>query len=40
MAEESKQFCGNIWGQSGDHKKDAKRLQDLQSEVNVKNRRR
>ena len=36
MAEESKQFWGNIWSQSADHKKDAKWLQDLQSEVNVK----
>ena len=29
VSEESKQFWGNIWGQSGDHKKDAKWLQDL-----------
>ena len=36
MAEESKQFWVNIWSQSADHKKDAKWLQDLQSEVNVK----
>ena len=36
MAEESKQFWGNIWSQSADHKEDAKWLQDLQSEVNVK----
>ena len=36
MAEESKQFWGNIWGQSADHKKDAKWLQVLRSEVNVK----
>ena len=36
MAEESKQFCGRIWSQSADHKKDAKWLQDLRSEVNVK----
>ena len=36
MAGESKQFWGNIWSQSADHKKDAKRLQALQSEVNVK----
>ena len=36
MAEESKQFWGNISSQSADHKKDAKWLQDLQSEVNVK----
>ena len=36
MAEESKQFWGNIWSQSADHKRDAKWLQDLRSEVNVK----
>ena len=36
VAEESKQFWGNIWSQSTDHKKDAKWLQDLRSEVNVK----
>ena len=36
VAEESKQFWGNIQSQSVDHKKDAKWLQDLQSEVNVK----
>ena len=36
VAEESKQFCGNIWSQFPDHKKDAKWLQDLRSEVNVK----
>ena len=35
MAEESKQFWGNIRSQSPDHKKDAKWLQDLWSEVNV-----
>ena len=29
VAEESKQFWGNIWSQSEDHKKDAKWLQDL-----------
>ena len=40
MAEESKQFWGNMWNQSVDHKKDAKWLQDLQKEVNVKNKRR
>ena len=40
MAEESKQFWGNIWSWSADHKKDVKWLQDLQYEVNVKNRRR
>ena len=33
---ESKQFLGNIWSQSADHKKDAKWLHNLQSEVNVK----
>ena len=36
VAEESKQFWGNIWSQSADHKKDAKWLEDFQSEVNVK----
>ena len=36
VAEESKQFWENIWSQSTDHKKDAKCLQDLRSEVNVK----
>ena len=36
VAEESKQFWGNIWSQSADHKKDVKWLQDLPSEVNVK----
>ena len=36
VAEESKQFWGNIWSHSADHKKDAKWLQDLRSEVNVK----
>ena len=36
MAEESKQFWGNIWSQSADHKKDAKWLQDLRNEANVK----
>ena len=36
VAEESKQFWGNIWSQSADHKKVAKWLQDLRSEVNVK----
>ena len=40
VAEESKQFWGNIWSQSADHKKNANWLQELQSEVNVKNRRR
>ena len=29
MAEESKQFWGNKWSQSADHKKDAKWLQNL-----------
>ena len=29
LEEESKQFWGNIWSQSADHKKDAKWLQDL-----------
>ena len=36
VAEESKQFWGNIWSQSADHKKDAKWSQDLRREVNVK----
>ena len=36
VAEELKRFWGNIWSQSADHKKDAKWLQDLRSEVNVK----
>ena len=36
MAEESRLFRENIRGQSADHKKDAKWLQDLQSEANVK----
>ena len=36
MAEESKHFSGNIWSHSADHKKDAKWLEDLRSEVNVK----
>ena len=36
VAKESKQFWGNTWSQSADHKKDAKWLQDLRSEVNVK----
>ena len=36
VAEESKQFLGNIWSQSADHKKDAKWLQDLRSDVNFK----
>ena len=36
VLEESKQFWGNIGSQSADHKKDAKWLKDLRSEVNVK----
>ena len=36
MSEESRQFWGNIWSQSADHKRDAKCLQDLRSEVNAK----
>ena len=36
VAEESKQFWGNIWSHFADHKKDGKWLQDFQSEVNVK----
>ena len=36
VAAESKQFWGNIWSQSADQRKDAKWLQDLRSEVNIK----
>ena len=36
VAEESKQFWGNIWRQSADRKKDAKWLQNLRSKVDVK----
>ena len=36
VAEESKQLLEHIWSQSADHKKDAKWLQDLRSEVNIK----
>ena len=36
VAEESKRLGGNIWSKSADHKKDAKWLQDLRTEVNVK----
>ena len=36
MDEESKQFWGNLWSQSAHHKKDAKSLRNLRSEVNVK----
>ena len=36
VAEESKLFWGKIWSESADHKKDAKWLQDLRSEVKVK----
>ena len=36
VAEEQKQFWGNIWRQSADHMKNAKWLQDLRTEVNVK----
>ena len=36
MAEESKKFWENIWIESADHEKNAKWLQDLQREVNVK----
>ena len=36
MAEDLKQFWGNIWSQSADHKKNGKWLQELRSEVNVK----
>ena len=36
MVKELKQFWGNIWSQTAHHKKGAKWLQDLRSEVNVK----
>ena len=36
VAEKSKQVWGKIWRQSADHEKDAKWLQDLWREVNVK----
>ena len=36
LAEESKQIWGNIWSQSADHQKNAKCLQNLRGEVNVK----
>ena len=36
VADDLKQFWGNIWSQSADHKKDAKWLQNLREEVNVK----
>ena len=36
VVKESKRFWGNIWSQSADHKQNAKWLQDLQREVNVK----
>ena len=36
MAEDTKQFRGNICSLSADHRKDAAWLQDLLSEVNVK----
>ena len=36
MAEESKQFLGNKWSQSTDHKKDSKSLQDMQRDVNAR----
>ena len=36
MVEELKQFWENLWSHSADHKKDAKWLQELQSEVDVK----
>ena len=34
-AEESKEFCGYIWSESVDHKRDAKWFKGLESEVNV-----
>ena len=36
VAQELKQFWGNIWSPPADHKKDARWLRDLRSEVNVK----
>ena len=36
VAEESKQFWGNIWSKCADHMKDPNWLQDLRSEVNVR----
>ena len=39
MAEDLEQFWGNIWSESADHK-DAKWLQDLRCEVNVKKQKR
>ena len=36
VAEELKQFWGNIWSQFVGHKKDAKWLKNLRNEVNVK----
>ena len=36
VAEDSKQFWGNILSLSADHKEDVKWLQDLRSKVNVK----
>ena len=36
MAEESKQFWGNMRRQSANHKKDAKWLQALRNEIKVK----
>ena len=36
MAEDLKQFWGNIWIYSADHQKNAKWLQDLRSSLNVK----
>ena len=38
-AEESKKFWEGIWSEFLDHKRDAKWLKYLQSDVNVKNRR-
>ena len=35
VTEVSKQFWGNISSQSADHKRDAKRFQDLRREVNA-----
>ena len=40
VAEESKQFCGNIWSQSTDHKKDASGYKTCEVKLMLKNRRR
>ena len=40
VAEESKQFSGNIWSQSADHKKDASGYKTCEVMLTLKNRRR